>query len=245
MLDIIICEDNVYQRHIIEDVIKEVLTTSRLSSKIVLSTGRPVEALNYVRENKEKSFIYFFDIDLKDNIDGLLLAKEIREYDSLGYLIFITAHEELSFLTFKYKVQALDYIVKGDKKVLKDKITECINAVQKDWKKDESSKEMLSINFGNEIMNFDMNEILFFETTGVEHKLRIHTYNGQFEFYGSMKDIEISVTENYFRTHRSYLVNLSKIKSIDKADGIIYMVNEETCYVARRYLKGLMKKCSL
>jgi two-component system, LytTR family, response regulator AgrA len=248
MLGIIICEDNNYQRKLIEDIVKDALINLKYDLKIDLSTDNPSEVVNYVKINKEKTFIYLLDVDLKNETDGLTLAKIIRQYDSKGYIVFITSHIELSFLTFQYKVQALDYIIKCNSQSLESKIMECLTAAYKDYKNMNLKvyeKNMMPINFGNTIMNFDLDEILFFETTAVDHKLRIHTYKGQFDFYGKMKDIEVNVTSDYYRTHRSYLVNTAKIKSIDKNSLTINMINDETCYVASRFMKGLIKKCSI
>lgn len=246
MLDIIICEDNDHQRKLIENITKEALINLKYDSKVDLSTDNPLDVINHVKTNKERSFVYLLDVDLNEETNGIALAKGIREYDSKGYIIFITAHVELSFLTFKYKVQALDYIVKSDSQSLKNKIIECLIAAYNDYqnmnfKIDE--KNMIFINLGNKIINFDLNEILFFETTSMAHKLRIHTYKGQFDFYGKIKDIEDNVTSDYYRTHRSYLVNTTKIKSIDKPSLTINMINDETCYVSARYIKGLINKC--
>lgn len=246
MLDIIICEDNSHQRKLIENIIKETLINLKYDSNVDLSTNNPLDVINYVKINKEKSFIYFLDVDLNDKVNGVMLAKSIREYDSKGYIIFITSHVELSFLTFQYKVQALDYIIKSDTQSLKNKIIECLIVAYNDYQNmsfNVNEKNTIPINFGNKIINFDLNEILFFETTSVDHKLRIHTYKGQFDFYGKMKDIEVNVSSNYYRTHRSYLVNTTKIKSIDRFALMINMINDETCYVAARYIKGLIKKC--
>ena len=52
--------------------------------------------------------------DLGADINGINLGEEIRQLDPTGYIIFITTHAELSHLTFKYKVEALDYIIKDD-----------------------------------------------------------------------------------------------------------------------------------
>jgi two-component system response regulator AgrA len=90
-----------------------------------------------------------------------------------------------------------------------------------------------------------LNDILFFETTTKDHKIRIHTCDEQLEFYGTLKEIEKMMSVDYYKSHRSYLVNTKKIKAIDKNKFIIYMINDEVCYISARYLKGLLEKCSI
>ena len=107
-MKIIICEDDLSQRKNLENIITNEINASNFN--ICLSTGNPYEVINFVENNYTESFIYFFDVDLGHSINGIELAKRVRKYDSLGYIIFLTAHAELTMLTFQYKVRAMDYI---------------------------------------------------------------------------------------------------------------------------------------
>ena len=57
--------------------------------EIILSTSNPYELLDTI-ENKDYTGIYFLDIDLNSNINGIDLAKKIRCYDPRGFIIFVT-----------------------------------------------------------------------------------------------------------------------------------------------------------
>ena len=46
----------------------------------------------------------FLDIQLEADINGIKLGSEIRKYDPIGNIIFVTSHSELTYLTFVYKV---------------------------------------------------------------------------------------------------------------------------------------------
>jgi two-component system response regulator AgrA len=241
MNNIIICEDNAIQRKELESI----LTTEikKYECKIALSTDNPYEVIRHI-DNRTNSFIYFLDVDLNSDINGFELAKLIRTYDPNGYIIFLTGHAELTLLTFQYKVQALDYIIKGDLNILKTKVTDCLNAVHNTLNAaKEKIDSKISIDVGNNVIFLDFDDILFFETAGTEHKISVHTDNGQSEFYGTLKNIETTVSSDFYKTHRSYLVNTKKIKTIDKSNMVIEMINGEMCYVSLRYIKGLLKKC--
>lgn len=244
MLNIIVCEDNDMQREKIESIIKNELIDLKLDLKIVLSADNSKDVVNHLKNNIEKNFIYFLDVDLGTKLNGIDLAKEIRNYDTKGYIVFITSHAELSYLTYKHKVQAFDYILKFDEKALKSGISECLSGAYNNYKNiNVKEKEVISINLVNRIENFLFNEILFFETADIGHKLRGHTINGHFEFYGKMKDIEAKLPAYFYKCHRSYIVNTTKIKFFDKKNKTIYMINDEICYSSALYLKGLIKKC--
>ena len=44
----------------------------------------------------------------------------------IGNIIFVTSHSELTYLTFVYKVSAMDFIFKDDPNQLKTRIIDCI-----------------------------------------------------------------------------------------------------------------------
>lgn len=246
MLRIIICEDDDTQRKAIEVIINKEIINSNLELNIDLSTNNPEDVIKHVEESRGTTFIYFLDVEFGKTINGIELAKKIRKFDSKGYIIFVTSHSELTLLTFHYKVQAMDYIVKYDPKEIQARIVECINEAYKDYKNyNIKDANIIPISIGNRIIYFNMDEILFFETTNKDHRIRIHTCEEQLEFYGTLKDIEKIVSPNYYKPHRSYLVNIKKIKSIDKDKLIIHMVNGEACYIASRYLRGLLNICSI
>jgi two-component system response regulator AgrA len=246
MFDIIICEDNNYQRQQIETIIKDEIINSNLKCSITLATDKPEFVIKYIEENNYRTFLYFLDVELHGKMNGIELAKIIRNFDSMGYIVFITSHVELTMLTFQYKVQAMDYIVKDDLNNVKSKVIECIREAYNDYKNIKTKKTSdISINVGNNIVYFNLNDILFFETTTKDHKIRIHTCDEQLEFYGTLKEIEKMMSVDYYKSHRSYLVNTKKIKAIDKNKFIIYMINDEVCYISARYLKGLLEKCSI
>ena len=111
MLDIIICEDNTTQRKNLETIIENEVRSAHI--RIALSTNNPNEVIQYVQDSKSQNFIYFLDIDLQSNINGLELSKILRQHDPMGYIVFLTSHAELTLLTFQYKVRAMDFIIKA------------------------------------------------------------------------------------------------------------------------------------
>ncbi|SHJ73131.1 response regulator [Paramaledivibacter caminithermalis] len=113
MTNFVICEDDNRFRKKILDYINNYIDMQKLEGKITVETILCKEVLEYVKKNGTNKNIYILDIDLNDNMNGLQLAKRIRKYDIYGYIIFVTNHIELSLTTHKYKVRALDFIVKN------------------------------------------------------------------------------------------------------------------------------------
>ena len=238
MNNIIICEDNEIQRNTITSIIENEIKS--FDCKIALTTDNPYKVINHIY-NRKNSFIYFLDVNLNSDINGFELAQSIRTYDPNAYIIFLTEHPELALFTFKYKVQALDYIIKGDSKIIRSRIVECLKFIyDADF---YNNKSRLPIDTDDSIIFLDYNDILFFETANKDHKISVHTVKGQYEFYGTLKNIEKTAPDYFCKSHRSYLINTKKIKSIDKNKRIAEMINRETCYISVRYMKKLLEKC--
>jgi len=243
MMNVIICEDNNVQREQIETIIMKETNNSEISLRIALSTASSDEILKYIITSKDKNFIYFLDIGLDGDINGIELATIIRKYDPIGYIIFVTSHAELTLLTFKYKVQAMDYILKFNEKELETRIIDCLKVACNNFKElNIIEKKCITLDIGSKVVNFNPDEILFFETYK-DHQIRLHMFDESIDFYYSLKKIQLLLPEHFYKCHRSYIVNIENIKSIDKRNLIIYMKNDDKCYISKRYMKGLLKRC--
>ena len=111
MMDVYVCEDLEEQREAIADYIRNVIMMQGYDMNFRLATDDPAKLMESLKLSKHTG-IYFLDIDLHTDQNGLAVAKEIRDYDQRGFIVFLTAHSEMSFLTFQYKVEALDFILK-------------------------------------------------------------------------------------------------------------------------------------
>ncbi|MCK4260084.1 MAG: LytTR family transcriptional regulator DNA-binding domain-containing protein [Halanaerobiales bacterium] len=95
-------------------------------------------------------------------------------------------------------------------------------------------------------------EILFFERLST--KVIIHTFNNQIEIYSTLSNVEKKINNsNFYRTHRSYLVNLANVSEIEVIGDRSYMINffrgDKKAYISRErysgfcdrlYLEGIM-----
>lgn len=238
MLDIFICEDDPQQRKQIEKIINDVILIEDLDMEIRVCSALPEDILVYLQNSDKVSGIYFLDVDLQQEMTGIDLASKIREYDNLGKIIFITTHGELSYLTFKYKVEALDYIVKDYDTA--SRIKECVLLANNRYiSESEATLAKYAIKFGDKCRLFNYEDIMFFESSSTPHKVILHLDNSQVEFYGSIKDIDLK-NDCLYRCHKSYVVNKNNIESINKLNREIEMVNGEICFASIRGLSGLI-----
>lgn len=240
---VIVCEDDEISRKIIETHINEYFNSNSMG-EIILSTEKPQEVLDYIRSNKNMEFVYFFDIALNDNLNGLTLAKEIRKYDIYGDLIFITSHAELTLKTFQYKLKALDYILKGPD--VKKNIWECLDQIHENSKMnkvDEKDNHYFIAKLGSYIYKIPYNEIVCFETESNNHKIVLTTIYKKIEIRSSLKKIEEELNEKFYRSHRTTIINLEHIESIymDNFDNHVKMKTGKKCSLSKKYAKGVLK----
>lgn len=236
MIDIYICEDSEEQREIITHYVESAVLIREYDMKIKITTNDPEKIIGELKLS-DNTGIYFLDIDLQSTKNGILLAKEIREYDPRGFIIFVTSHSEMSFLTFQYKVEALDFILKDEPKQLQHRISECIEDAHKKYKKiTRGAGKTISIMRGSRKIILEYDNIMFFETSKNEHKLIVHTDNKSIEFFGKIKDIEKEVGDEFIRCHRAYLVNKKNIQEINHVEKLIRMKNKATCPISHRML---------
>lgn len=239
MLKVFICEDNYMQKESIENIIKNTIAKEELDIEIALSTSMPNKILDYISINQEEG-IYFLDIDLNSDINGIQLAEQIRQYDPRGFIVFVTTHAEMSYLTFIYKVEAMDYIIKDDYFNMEERIAQCIlNANKKYTTKKNNTRKIFTIKVEDRIINIDFDDIIYFQTSEVTHKLILHTESRQIEFFARIKEVEKQLDNRFCRCHRSYIINKDYVKEIDTKKRIVYMINGIKCLASVRLIKKL------
>lgn len=239
MLKIYICEDIEVQREKIRKSIENIILIENLDMELSCVSNNPHTILEKVKETEDVG-IYFLDIDLGADMTGLTLAQEIRKYDPRGFIIFVTTHSEMSYMTFIYKLEALDFILKDNPEELDRRVYECIlKANQRFASVNNKVQANFSVKVNEKVITVDYDEILFFETSTNVHKIILHCKKREMEFWGKIKDIEKEVDERFYRCHRSFLVNKDNIREIDFRNRVIYMVNGDECLISTRMMKGL------
>lgn len=240
MIEIFICEDNKEQLNKLNEYISNYILIENLDMKIVLSTDSPDKVIEYVKQSGSNG-LYFFDIDLRHDINGISLGAEIRKYDPNGNIVFITTHSELTYLTFMYKVSAMDFIIKDDFSTIQDRVISCIKVVNERNNSDiKDATKKFVLKMTDKVISVNYCDIMFFESSPTLHKVILHLDNRQIEFYGKLKDIEKS-NECLVRAHNSYLINIDNVQEINLSKKEIVLTNGEVCFSSSRLIKSVQK----
>jgi two-component system response regulator AgrA len=244
---IIICEDNLVHINKIKCIVKDIIAKKNYNFKIALVTQNIYDVIEFSNLNRNEKSIYLIDIDLKSDINGIRLAEIIRKNDIYANIIFITNHIELSFLSFKYKVQAIDFIAKDNFNSIKKNLQDCLEYINETFYKNENINEnYLLVKCNDIIINVVFNDILFIESsTKNSHKLILHEKNRLIEFSDTLKEVYQKLNEDFYRCHKAYIVNVCKIREVNKKERVITFENGEICYASFRLIKGLLKHRSM
>ena len=242
MMHVLICEDDIGQRTHIESIIGKHIATENVEIELILSSGDPTEVQDYLKAHPNKRGLYFLDIDLQHNeINGFDLAIQIRETDPQAKIVFITTHSELAHLTFQHKIAALDYIVKDSSSDIELRTIGCVQAAYARYLAEKSEQmRYFKIDANGEVWSIPYDDILFFETSSkVRNKIVLCTEYSEIDFRGTLNEIAQLIPE-FYRCHKSYLLNLEKVVYVDKITKEAVMPNGSRPHISERKLAELI-----
>ncbi|MBU0924416.1 LytTR family DNA-binding domain-containing protein [bacterium] len=175
----------------------------------IAAFDNPIEALKEI--TKTKFDVVFLDISMP-NITGLELADSIIQLEPKTFIVFQTAYSEFALEAFKNG--GMGYLVKpiesNDIKSVLDKI--------RNFKisSDNQSKKILGKR-GDKLYLIDINDIYYIKADLDEVIIKIKEADAYVR--RKIGDLETLLSgHNFFRIHRSYIVNVDKIKSMKSVE---------------------------
>ena len=173
--------------------------------------------------------VLFLDIEMPA-MDGITLAKKLREKSDKIYIIFLTGHVE--YAVEGYEVNALRYLTKP---VQEDKLREVLRYVMD---KSTSKRQLMIKEDGEEIL-LNIQDIIYFEAQN--QYIMIYTTAGSHLVRYNIGDFEEQLKgDGFFRTHRGFLVSLAKVKRLVKSDVLMDTPDGEVSVpVSRSNLKAI------
>jgi len=187
--------------------------------------------------------VVFLDIEMQ-NESGFDLFDKVEEPDF--EVVFVTAHDEYAVRAFKYA--ASDYLLKPiDINDLVETVDRLEKRQDKSQRKDQIS--LLVDNLKNNTNRFDkivlptLESMIFVETDSIvrceslDNYTNFHLQSGKVLLVSkNIKYYEDLLSDrNFFRVHRSHLINLNYIKEYFRGEGgYITMTDGSSVPVARR-----------
>ncbi|MGD0497856.1 MAG: LytTR family DNA-binding domain-containing protein [Bryobacteraceae bacterium] len=194
----------------------------------VIATGsNGIEALNLIQKLEPE--VVFLDVHMP-GIDGIGTVRQLREKDAeIPHIVFVTAYDQYAVEAFR--LEAMDYLLKP---VDKGRLAETIERVKRavlERKSPETqagaagrsggrpgqqpaprTKLLVRANSRNFIV--DASEMIYATIDDGLITLVTTTLEGQSN-YRTIEDLQANLDrETFWRVHRSYLVNINRIKEV-------------------------------
>ena len=194
---IAICDDSQADAEYIAKLVKE-WTKDKI---VVIKTYPSAEAFmfNYA---EEKDFdILLLDIEM-GKMDGVTMAKAIRQDNESVQIVFITGYSE--YIADGYDVAALHYL-----------IWSVLDRASERLKKNE--KELL-LKTADETVVMPVREIRYLDVQ--QNYVTVHGKT-DVTVKRTLGEFEKELDERFFRLGRSYIVNLTRVRRISKTEVIL------------------------
>lgn len=198
---------------------------NKLGYNVVGAASTGEKALELARS--ERPDIVLMDIMLKGDMNGIETAEIIRNELSVP-VVFLTAYADESTLSKAKITEPYGYIIKPFKEI--DLHTSIEMAIYKHGKEQEiirerdllysivenkeSSNDFIFVKSNSRLVKLKTSDIYYIEA--LKDYVVIHTTDTRFTIHSTMKDIESKMgTADFIRVHRSFIVRLDKIASIE------------------------------
>lgn len=226
----LIVDDEPLASDVIENYINKIE-----SLNIVAKCNSALKAINILKEHQID--LIFLDIKMP-NLSGLELVKTI---DNIPQFIFTTAYSEHAIEGFE--LNATDYLVKP---IRFNRFIKAVNKAQekhelklkKPIKKIQDSKDYIFIKSEYENIKVNLKDIQYIE--GLKDYVKIHIKDSKKSLLtlSSLKNILEKLSPNFIRIHRSYIVNIDFIKTLQKTKVII---GEVRLPIGESYKESVLK----
>lgn len=190
--------------------------------------------------NKFRPSLVFLDIEMPE-YNGFELLGFFRDVDF--EIVFVTAYNEYALKAFE--VSAVDYLLKPvDIDKLKCAVEKCKGRLARydmqkrlDLLKENISNEQfnkIALPVADGLLFVDVYDIIYLEAEGAYTNVWLK--NGSKILVSKKIKFFEEVLENrpnFFRSHRSYIVNINCLKKYNRAECSLSLENGKTVYVSR------------
>lgn len=224
-MQIAICDDEKPILQILEEKVRKLLPEAVIKKYL---SGDELVA------SRCKPDILFLDIQMP-GMDGMEVARLMRQNNKDMILIFVTAVEEYVFQAFD--VGAFHYLVKpfSDEKFM-EVVKRAVEKLDEHLADEMDEKYMMIQSAGSHIKVY-LKDIVYAEV--YNRKVIIHTRNDDIEYYGKLQDLSDKAGSDFFRTHRAYLVHF---KYVERYDNNYVTMENGTALVAKKNYSEFVKQ---
>lgn len=197
----------------------------KIGYEVIATFSKGEKALHFKKKNKPD--LVLMDIMLAGNISGIEASAEIKKKHDIP-VVFLTAYADEKTIERAKVTEPYGYVIKPFKEIdLRTSIEMALYKFKKEkeklsgiesssFKNSPISSDYIYVKSNSKLVKVQNLNILFVEA--LKDYVIIHTDKERFTIHSTMKNIEKKLPEDIFmRVHRSYILNLNKINSIDSS----------------------------
>ncbi len=196
MIKVGIIDDEILARKVLEEYCSKI---DNLNT--VLSTGNPLEFINFIQQNDLD--LIFLDIEMPE-LNGMEILRSMIKPPKV---ILTTAYSEYALESYNYGV--VDYLLKPIKIERFLKAINKVSASKLTQPKKNRGNEELQIKHDGMPVNISFKSILYIQSFG--NYLKIFTDSRMYLISETLINITTLLSENFQRTHKSYITNLDRV----------------------------------
>ena len=200
-----------------------------------------IEAINFIRKDEEKIDVIFLDIEMPD-MNGVEFMQSLGDHPV--QIIVVSSKEKYALDAIEYDVT--DYLLKPVTYVRFLKATEkALNKLREEMLPASNSKEDFFIRNNASLKRLRYDEVIWIEA--LENYIVVYTFDDKYTIHFTMKAVMDQLpSDKFFRVHRSYIVNRSKIELI-KTNSIEVLTKDgkQELPIGKSYRELLLKDINL
>ncbi|AZB09643.1 DNA-binding response regulator [Chryseobacterium sp. G0162] len=168
--------------------------------ELVFSAENPIEALEYIQNND--SDLIFLDIQMPE-LTGINFMKIVGAKQKY---ILTTAYSEYALEGYEHNI--VDYLLKP---ISFERFLKSAMKAQERFSFQEEDAHFFVKSSGQQ-HRINFNEILYIES--IKDYVNIRTDREEYIVLDTLKSMENQLSDKFVRIHKSFIINLDKIKSI-------------------------------
>ena len=214
----------------------ELLLEKNIPEVQIIGTANNIEeALSKIL--KDRPDLIFLDINMPKGT-GLELLERIKNLNAK--VILTTAYQEYAIEALR--LSALDYLLKPvGKEELKNAINRYFEQTVTSKVRGGSETNRIAINTTDRIHILELDQIYYIQSD--KNYSIFHTNEGPVISSKSLGHYELVLPDHFFRIHRSYMVNLNKIKQLKKGKSYqVVLENGMTLEVSKSKKEELLDR---
>ena len=227
MYNIAICEDEEVFAAAHEKMCRDIFDKLNIEHNVTIFRSSE-EFLDVCNKQQAQYDLLLLDI-MMDSINGVELARKIREVDKNAVIIFMTSSHDYALQG--YDVNALHYLLKPiDADVLERLIQVAYNEKFQD--------NFIVIKMGEQRLRIPVDDIMCLETTG--RRVEITLVDKVVYYSGKLSNLLMELpTDRFVRCHQAFAVNIKNIRELNRQEAIA--VNGRKIPVSRTYTGDIKK----